>query len=709
MTDKIRANVFGEGRAEHDKSMLDHSFYEWQDFKTLRESDDRFVVVGRRGTGKSALTYKLAQEWKERKRVTLVIAPTEQEVIGLRSVASLFGNTVSRIRAGVKLAWRYALLLELADRIDGNYKTRQPLQECKTTTAHLHAWRRFGDSPCERLRHCLREKMSGTTSEEDRIADISRVLNLNRITEEVHKVLTESGHQYAILVDRLDEGYEPDTLGLGIVDGIIYGLDEIRNNLQGNVHALVFLRDNIFRGIEDADNDFSRNIESQVLRLHWDPVELFHLMNKRIRAALHIDQENDVKTWNRYVHDELHGIDGFKRCLRLTLYRPRDLLALMNFAHLHAHKQDRQTLMQGDLDAAARQISSTRYDDLVKEYTSVFPGIQGFTQAFAGGPPVLSSEDACKRLESVRLAGSVPSEALQHERILGGPREIVRALYGVGFFGIVEEGTGRSIFSHDGKRPSQTYSDAGKLLIHPCYAIALNLERREPDSVSPEDIFDEYEISISSESKELREHKLGQMISELATIPLGADGASHFEEWCERAVEIAFARNLTNVQLHPNRVHTQRRDIVATNQGVAGVWKRLLKDYESRQIIFEVKNYEKIGVEEYRQVSGYLGREYGRCAFIICRDSLPELKGKDLEAFREFYNLKSQVIVKLTSRRLSAILSKLRNPQKNDDVDRLMDKHIDQHIRVYATGQTARRTRRKGAKQADSDFGSLDG
>ena len=39
MTDKIRANVFGEGRAEHDKSMLDHSFYEWQDFRTWLDTD----------------------------------------------------------------------------------------------------------------------------------------------------------------------------------------------------------------------------------------------------------------------------------------------------------------------------------------------------------------------------------------------------------------------------------------------------------------------------------------------------------------------------------------------------------------------------------------------------------------------------------------------------------------------------------------------
>lgn len=707
MTENLRANVFGDGRAEFDHAMLDRSFYEWQDYKTLISSNDRFVVVGRRGTGKSALTYRLAKDWRSQKRATLVMAPAEEQMIGLRSAAAQFGDSVSRIRAGIKIAWRYCLLLELSGLIEANYKTKDALRLCATTFAHLTAWRRRGDSPFERLRSCLREHLPALGSAEDRIADLARTLNLNRITEEVSGVLRESGHRYAILVDRLDEGYEPDNIGIGIVDGIIYGLDEVRHALDGQVSAIAFLRDNIFRAIEEADGDFSRNIEGQVLRLHWDPLELFHLINKRIRAAFDISQESDVKAWNRYAHEELRGIDGFKQCLKLTLYRPRDLLALLNFAHLHALKQDRRVLMQVDLEASAQQISRTRYDDLVKEYAAVFPGIRSFTQAFVGSSPEITVSDAKQKISDLVAANNIDPIGLQHERILGGAEGVITALYGVGFFGLIEPGTGRFIFSHDGKRPNLVYDDSSRLLIHPCYAIALNLTPKDLSVSTSEDIFDDYEISISSESKELRDRKLGQMISEVASIPMGEEGASQFEEWCERAVEIAFARNLTNIELHPNRQHVQRRDIVATNQGKSGFWHRLLNDYESRQVVFEVKNYEKIGVDEYRQVSGYLGREYGRFAFVICRDQLQELQGRDLEAFREFYSLKSHVIVKLTVRRLTSILSKLRNPQKNDDIDRIMDKILDAHIRLYAVGQTERRGRRSKSKSS-ADFDAIE-
>lgn len=47
-----KTNLFGDARAEHDHEMLDSSFYESQNYKTLFESRDRFIVVGRRGTGK---------------------------------------------------------------------------------------------------------------------------------------------------------------------------------------------------------------------------------------------------------------------------------------------------------------------------------------------------------------------------------------------------------------------------------------------------------------------------------------------------------------------------------------------------------------------------------------------------------------------------------------------------------------------------------
>ena len=293
-----KTNLFGDARAEHDHEMLDSSFYESQNYKTLFESRDRFIVVGRRGTGKSALTYRLSKDWTDRKFRTIVIAPSEEQVIGIRPIAQSFGGSVTRIRAGIKLAWRYALLLEVAHVYEQHYRTAQLVVRYDILRHHLKTWVERGSNPFDRLRATLRDVLHSTSEPEDRIADLSQLLQLNRITEEVAQLTKSQELNVVVLLDRLDEGYEPDTIGVGIVDGLIYGTDEVRNALGANLQAIVFLRDNIFRGVQQEDPDFSRNLEGQVLRLHWDPEELFYMVCKRIRVAFSIDRESDVKVWN---------------------------------------------------------------------------------------------------------------------------------------------------------------------------------------------------------------------------------------------------------------------------------------------------------------------------------------------------------------------------------------------------------------------------
>ena len=419
---------------------------------------------------------------------------------------------------------------------------------------------------------------------------------------------------------------------------------------------------------------------------------------KRIRAAFSMAGESDVKVWNAITRAELHGREGFKRCLRLTLYRPRDVIALLNAAIEQAKRQQRTVLVEADFHESSKQISTTRFDDLSKEYAHVFPGIAHLTTAFANGPAQFLVADAVTNIKRVLVDPSISADVLQHLRILGPEEEIAKALYGVGFLGIFDQQSSTWVFSHDGKRPDKSIKADDSLMVHPCYWNALNLHRDDLEQGMAEQTFDEYEITIHSQSAEQRATRLGQIIAELTTLPVGHDGAADFEEWCKRAIEIAFAKELTNIQLHPNRDAVQRRDIVATNQGIRGFWKRIRDDYETRQVIFEVKNFEEIGIEEYRQMNGYLAREYGRLGFIICRDKQAGLvKGRELEAFREFY-LQGKVIVKITASTLTSILSKLRSPAKIDAGDLALDKQLDTHIRLYASGQSdqvSAKTRKK--------------
>src|SRR5437870_5778888 len=79
-----KANILGDLRAEYDHAMLETAFYESPDYRSLIESGDRAVIVGRRGAGKSALFYRLRRYWQAAAHTTVItIAPEDYETISI--------------------------------------------------------------------------------------------------------------------------------------------------------------------------------------------------------------------------------------------------------------------------------------------------------------------------------------------------------------------------------------------------------------------------------------------------------------------------------------------------------------------------------------------------------------------------------------------------------------------------------------------------
>jgi hypothetical protein len=68
----LKGNVLGDIRAEQDTKMLDEAFWESSDYKSLLESYDRPIIVGRRGTGKSALAYRLSKHWANKPKTAII-------------------------------------------------------------------------------------------------------------------------------------------------------------------------------------------------------------------------------------------------------------------------------------------------------------------------------------------------------------------------------------------------------------------------------------------------------------------------------------------------------------------------------------------------------------------------------------------------------------------------------------------------------------
>ena len=695
----MRANPLGDIRAEADQAMLDHAFVETPDYKTLIGTNDRPIVVGRRGSGKSALLYGLERYWRQVPRVhTTVWAPKEHQMIGLRPLMKQFGDKFRLLRAASRIVWRYALLMELADKTSRTYRFPDS-NETIILREHVRRWRQEGSYP--RLRDILGCQASREDSPESRIASLPALLEVDQVEAALIKVTPILKKEFVVLVDKLDEGFEPDDLGTALVDGLVIASTDINDRVP-SCRTTVFARDNICRAIAEADPDYSRDIEGQLIRLHWDERLLFNLTCARLRHAFDISTENNTKVWDRCTGSELHGMAGFRKALRLTLFRPRDILALLNQAFYRAMRDERRHIILSDLDSTAQEISKTRLDDLHKEYKTIIPGIDILTSAFNSRDPELTGSEASEVVTKNMATSPADRASQQHFEIVES-RGLVRSLYSVGFVGVKDLTSGAFAFCHDGRSPTRSIDDQDKLLVHPCYWMALGMKRHLLTDTEAEEIHDEYEIHVDSQTPEIRKTKISRHMGELSDIPLGQPGWSRFEEWCLKTIRILFVGQLSNIELNPNGQAPQRRDIVGTVTDSTGVWGRICEDYGTRQVLFEIKNQKGLGPDEYRQMLSYLNREYGDCGFIITRDDSQDLTAgsRELDWTRELYDGHGKLVVRLSEKFLRTRLSKARSPRKHDEAGAQLSKIIDSYVRLYVSGNTSSvKTRRRLRKKS---------
>lgn len=440
----------------------------------------------------------------------------------------------------------------------------------------------------------------------------------------------------------------------------------------------------MFRALAHFDADFSRHIEGHSLRLHWDADSLFQLITNRLRIVLNLQHiESSVKGWNRFTAAGLEDRAGFEKCLHQILYRPGDILVLLNQAHIGGTRQGHDRIIEADIDAAARNISHDRIEDLLKEYDTVLPGLKSFVQVFETKPAFQQTEQTIEMLDMLIQNSSYDKTENSDFALFGSGEQILQALYGVGFIGLENKSRGGYIFYHDGSRSNLDLSSDRQIVVHPCYWKALDLQTTVPANDFVAQVNDEYDLRSCADIKDLRIRQLGQIIAELPRLPHGKEGSSQFEDWVFRAVKILFSGRLKNPELKPNPEAVMQRDIVATNMAPSGFWRMVYEDFGTRQVIFEVKNYESIRLEDYRQLLSYTGGPYGRFAIIVSRTNSEGVDETERAWIREVWLSQQRLVFTIPCSILSRSLSKLRTVARYDYVEDALTKRLDTYIRRY--------------------------
>lgn len=700
---KLRASLLGEQTAENDRNLLLVSYIETPEYRSIIENKDSAVVVGRRGTGKSAMFVKLSDFWGSQRTTNVIqIAPEDYQTIKFRSLFKMFDGRYSYVRSVAKVVWRFGLLVEMLHHLSKHFKTRNHLSDYPVAFERIKTWRADPKDFFSKLSATVFPYLRGDADPEDVIGDLHQSLELADIERAFSELLKLCQVRFYILIDRLDEGYENDERGAAIVSGAIAVVSELNKRFE-RVRAVMFQRDNILRAVQKFDPDYTRNIEGEVVTIHWDTYQLQNLVAKRLNSALGLNIENTQRVWDRCTADEgngrdLRGIDGFKKCLQFTLYRPRDLLSLLNQAFYNAARENRDRIILNDLEKTAKTISGNRLDDLRKEYSSIIPSLSFGISMFENGSPEMNYREALEKLDDMPVvlrSSHASTEAIQDFAILKSDG-MLRALYSVGFVGTHDENSNTFTFCHDGRQPDREFTQQDRILVHPCYWIALNLSRNALAPEEAEQINDEYEIKVTSVSPQIRAQRIGTLMAELGEIEEGRDHADRFEGWSLSAIQTVFAGHLANVERKVNGNAVQRRDIVGTNLAKSPGWSRIEKDYGVRQVVFDAKNYGSVGRDEYRQMSTYLNGPYGRLGFLITRDEDEALRaGPELDWVREIFNTENKLVIRLSYKWFQRLLGKLRNPEKHDAVDNALSSLLDNYERRYLSAQSTRAVKKR--------------
>jgi hypothetical protein len=499
-------SAFGATDADNDQ-ILFQAFEDHEAHEAVR-ARERFLIVGRKGSGKTAIFKRL---------------------VGIRQPDYFcFGHTFSdypwhhhdlQARIGIPDAdkythsWKYLILLTLAKVI---LNQDQSLPYDDTSMEAMARIERFVTdtygsrdpdvtqvfTPTKQLRLRPHFEFDARLLKAGISPESVPMTELPTIVQDVNRNLTERcldclrpDHEYFICFDQLDLGFDPQRpeynsrlIGLLLASK---DLNLVARDRRRRFFVAVFLRTDIYESLHFEDkNKLTENFLSAI---EWDTHRttktLQQLMGKRFTTLLQSEPGERV-AWDD-VFDEANQMPGrqskYQHMLDRTFLRPRDIIRFCNSVlkqyklRLADSKNDGPSKFANiDISRARPEYSDYLLAELDDEIFKHLPDYKLSLEILKEiGVWQFSQDEFEQACASPKFEGRLP----------GHPSKILESLFAfslVGFYSAGGRGYGGSewVFRH--KDPNQAFdTTATRFRIHPGYIEVLGLKRfthREKDA-----------------------------------------------------------------------------------------------------------------------------------------------------------------------------------------------------------------------------------
>jgi len=418
---KITRNLkVGALDAEADTELLNKCFIDNGYLSQIMDVDSpASIILGRTGSGKSALLYKVAKTAQK----YVKLDPNDISVRFLESsdIIQFFDSLGVSLDLFYRLLWRHVLTVEFLKLrydiksesdsrsfIDGLFNTFSRDVTKKKAVEYFNEWgNKFWLDTDEHLKEITRKleadtknsigfKYSGiglNSESVSRLSDLERIEVSQRASQvvsglqirklnEVLDLLAEHSFsdpqkKFFILIDQLDEEWAATETRVRFIRALIEEIKTFRKIRQAKIIAA--LRKDLLDQVFDKTRDSGfqqEKYESYLMTLRWSADDLAKLIETRLNEVFRSQYtKQPIKFTDLFPKPRKGGGQtSMDFIIERTLRRPRDALQFVNECFAIAYERER--ISWRAMLAAESQYSEKRLKSLKEEWGNVFPSFE---------------------------------------------------------------------------------------------------------------------------------------------------------------------------------------------------------------------------------------------------------------------------------------------------------------------------------------------
>lgn len=467
----------GNDEAEQDERLKEY-FLKTRNYENALLGT-KSIIIGRKGSGKSAIFTLLEDELEESGVLVIPITPDQYSWNALRDYRE---SGIQELQAYTN-AWKITLLSAVVCKLNDAklvsksselveyYKYMKDAYIPSKDTSFLT------DNIIDKIKPLLKGIKTQWIWIESGSSEISPTPI--RIIEEIKKILIRdwpNEKKVRILIDRLDDSWDASDKSKNMIIGLLKASNDVNASFGGKIIITVFLRSDIYDNLFFDDKDKLRQYEETLI---WNRDNLKAVVAERVRVSLKLDETNPDKIWKRVFSEEIYRSKASpeKYIIDRTFKRPRDIISFVRFAIEVAIQNGHCKIMRDDTRLAEeRYYSHSKYDDLIIEYQKQFPKIKQLLDSFSGSRHELSRDDLLDRIN-----GFIEKYEVREQN-----ENLLRQLFVWGVIGVKRQGRaglkqrGGTGFYYYYDDPSINPHAYKEYYIHPSLRHHLNIsEKRE--------------------------------------------------------------------------------------------------------------------------------------------------------------------------------------------------------------------------------------